>query len=81
MYLDDYRPIYFKLGMLIKIVKLYILIPVWMTVTFIQGRSGIGNDSVSIFMQIPQLMQGRELSVILCFIKYTVSIGLCWDTS
>ena len=32
---DIYGPISFKLGMMIKISKLYILISVWMTSTFI----------------------------------------------
>ena len=33
-YLDIYRPMFFKLGRMIETTKLYILISVWMTLTF-----------------------------------------------
>ena len=36
----------FKLGMVIDITKLYSLIPVWMTLTFIQGRSWLRKQNL-----------------------------------
>ena len=36
---DTYRPISFKLGMMIETTKLYIMILVWVILTFIQGHS------------------------------------------
>ena len=41
---DIYRPISFKLGMMVEITGLYILISVWMTLTFFQGHSRIRNQ-------------------------------------
>ena len=38
-YFDTYRPISFKVGMTGEITKLYILISVWMALTFIHGHS------------------------------------------
>ena len=54
LFSDIWRPIYFKLGMMIRTTKLYMLIPVWITLTFIQGHSCIRNSktSVSLFSQI-----------------------------
>ena len=39
MDLDIYRQISFKLGVMIETNELYILIPKWMTLIFIQGHS------------------------------------------
>ena len=41
LYADIYRPISFNLSMMIEIPKLYILVQVWMTLTFVQGHSCI----------------------------------------
>ena len=43
LYSDIYRPISFKLGMMIEITKIYICVSVWMTLTFIQGHSCMKN--------------------------------------
>ena len=40
---DTFEPICFKLGMMLNTTKLYILIPVWMTLMFIQGHRVTGN--------------------------------------
>ena len=37
--LDAYKPISFKLGMMIDTTKLYILIPLWMTLTYKKARA------------------------------------------
>ena len=36
---DIYRPLSFKLGMIVESTEPYILMSVWMTLTFIQGHS------------------------------------------
>ena len=46
LYSDIYRLISFKFGLMIKTTKLYILILVSMTLTFIQGHSGIRNKKL-----------------------------------
>ena len=46
LYSNIYRPISFKLSIMIKIIELYILISVWMTLTFIQDHSCIGNQKL-----------------------------------
>ena len=43
---DIYRPIFFKLGTIIETTKFYILISVWMTLTFIQGHSCMRNQKL-----------------------------------
>ena len=53
LYSDIYRLISFKFGMIIQITKLNILMPVWMTLTLIQGQLyKKSKTSVSIFLQI-----------------------------
>ena len=42
MYQDAWKAICFKLGMKLNMTKLYSLIPVWMTLMFIQGHSITG---------------------------------------
>ena len=39
LYSDSYRPVSFKLGVMVETTKLYILISVWMTLIFIHGFS------------------------------------------
>ena len=39
LYLDNYRPISFKLGLMIETTKLYIFTSVWMALSFPLGRS------------------------------------------
>ena len=57
MYSDIYRPISFKVGMIIEITNLWILVSVWMTLTFIHGHSCMKrNASVSIFLEISLLI-------------------------
>ena len=43
---DIYTPISFKLCMMVEIKKIYIWIPVWMTLTFIQGHSCMRNQKL-----------------------------------
>ena len=45
-YSNIYRPISFKLGMMIETTKVYILIPVWMTFKFILGHSCMINHKL-----------------------------------
>ena len=54
LYSDIYRPISFKLGLIIEITKLYIFTSVWMTLTFISRSQWCkkSNTLVSIFSQI-----------------------------
>ena len=52
---DIHRVISFKLGMMMGTSKLYSLMPVWMTLTFIQGHSCMRN---------PILMKCRFVQVI-----------------
>ena len=65
MQLDIYKPIWFKLGMmiLIDIIELCILIVVLVTLTFIQGHSCMTNEksknSVPVFSQISQSIMGE----------------------
>ena len=42
---DIYRPISFKLGVMIEIAKLYILRLVWMTLTFVQCHNCMRNKN------------------------------------
>ena len=44
LYSNGYRPISFKLGIMIKTAKLYVLIPVSTALTFIQGRGCVRNE-------------------------------------
>ena len=46
LYSDIYGSVSFRLGLMIKITKLYILISVWMTLTFIQGHSCMNNQKI-----------------------------------
>ena len=46
LYSDNYRPISFKLGAMIVTPKLYILISVWVTLTFSQGHSCMRNQKL-----------------------------------
>ena len=56
---DEYRPISFKLGMMIATMKFYILISVWMTLTLFRVTVALVEKSktmVSIFLQIQLLI-------------------------
>ena len=46
LYWDIYRPISFKLGVMIGTAKLYILVSVWMALTFIQCHSCMRNQKL-----------------------------------
>ena len=48
VYSDIYRPISFKLFMMIRTINPYILISVWMTLTFIQGNSCIRKKKLGV---------------------------------
>ena len=48
LYWDIYRSISFTLGLMIETIKFYILISVWMTLTFIHGHSCIRNNNLII---------------------------------
>ena len=52
LYSYIYGPISFKLGVMIMTTKFYVLIAVWMTLTFIQGQRLYKKSLVSIFSQI-----------------------------
>ena len=41
--LDIYKPISFELGMMTETIEFYIHMPLWMTLTFIQGHSCMRN--------------------------------------
>ena len=43
---DIYRPVSFKLSMMVETTKLYILIYVWLTMTFIQGHDCTRNQKL-----------------------------------
>ena len=46
LYLDIYRPVFFKLSVMIETTKLYIFMSVWMTLIFIQGHSCMRNQKL-----------------------------------
>ena len=46
LYSNIYRPISLKLGMMIETTKLYILISVWMALTFVQGHNCMRNQNL-----------------------------------
>ena len=48
LYSDMKRPISFTLGMMIETTNLYIVISVWMTLTFIQGHICMRNKNISV---------------------------------
>ena len=48
LYSDIYSLISFKLGVMIETTELYILISVWMTLTFIQGCTSIRNQNFDV---------------------------------
>ena len=48
LYSDIWKPNYFKFDVIIETTKLYILLSVWMTLTFIQGHSCIRNEKLDV---------------------------------
>ena len=66
---DIYRPIYIKLGVIIKTTKFNILIPVWMTLTVIQDHSCTSSQKL-----LPHSLP--NLSISLDEIQYIVTV--CW---
>ena len=59
--LDIYRPNFFKLGLMIGTSALYILISVWMILTFIQGHNCARNQKL--MCPIPQLI-GKKFGML-----------------
>ena len=91
LYSDIYIPISFKLGMMIRISKLYILVSVWMSLTFIQGHSCMRNQKLVcpfsqkllllIWMKFSLLPQPIALLKLMLYLFCTSNIQervLCW---
>ena len=66
---DIYRPISFKLGMMIETTKLYILISVYMTLTLIKGHICVGNQKLC----CPFLAD-----VVSIWMKFSMFATTCW---
>ena len=85
---DIYQPISFIRDMMIETTELFILIPVWMTLAFIQDHRFMSNEKMLCCFGLLKLMlnwlctikiHGRE-NYLLDYMKYTFSIDLCQDT-
>ena len=70
LYSDIYRSIAFKLGMMRETAMLYVLISVWMTLTFVQGHSSSKKFEVHVLANLSIYLDKFQYAAITCsFVK------------